>query len=134
MPQHLAAIAILVPDYDEAIAYYTETLGFELIEDSGLSATKRWVLVAPPGSSEARLLLAKATTAEQTRAIGHQSGGRVFLILHTDDFDRDYARYQAAGVDFTEQPRDEAYGKVVVFRDVYGNKWDLVEKPSARHR
>lgn len=134
MPQHLAAIALLVPDYDEAITYYTETLGFELIEDTALSATKRWVLVAPPGASETRLLLAKAANAEQSAAIGDQAAGRVFIILHTDDFDRDYARYLHASVDFTEQPRNEVYGKVAVFRDAYGNKWDLVEKPSAWHR
>lgn len=132
MPQRLAAIAVLVPDYDEAIAYYTETLGFELIEDTALSTTKRWVLVAPPGGGETRLLLAKAANPEQRAAIGHQSGGRVLFFLHTDDFDRDYARYRQAGVDFTEQPRNEVYGKVVVFRDAYGNKWDLVEKPVER--
>lgn len=131
MPQHLAAIALLVPDYDEAIAYYTGKLGFELIEDTVLSASKRWVLVAPPGGTGTRLLLAKAANPAQTAAIGDQAGGRVLFFLHTDDFDRDYARYRAAGVDFTEQPRDEVYGKVVVFRDAYGNKWDLVEKPAA---
>ncbi len=131
MPQHLAAIALLIPDYDEAIAYYTGKLGFELIEDTVLSASKRWVLVAPPGSAGTRLLLAKAANPAQTAAIGDQAGGRVLFFLHTDDFDRDYARYRAAGVDFTEQPRDEVYGKVVVFRDAYGNKWDLVEKPAS---
>jgi len=131
MPQHLAAIALLVPDYDEAIAYYTGKLGFELIEDTVLSASKRWVLVAPPVCAGTRLLLAKAANPAQTAAIGDQAGGRVLFFLHTDDFDRDYARYRAAGVDFTEQPRDEVYGKVVVFRDAYGNKWDLVEKPAA---
>ena len=131
MPQHLAAITLLVPDYDEAIAYYTGKLGFELIEDTRQSPSKRWVLISPPGASETRLLLAKAANAEQMDAIGNQSGGRVLFFLHTDDFDRDYARYQALGVDFTEQPRDEEYGKVVVFRDAYGNKWDLVEKPAA---
>jgi catechol 2,3-dioxygenase-like lactoylglutathione lyase family enzyme len=131
MRQHLAAIAVLVPDYAEAIAYYTGKLGFELIEDTALSAGKRWVLVAPRGDGGTRLLLAKATNPAQTAAIGNQAGGRVLFFLHTDDFDRDYARYRQAGIDFTEQPRDEAYGKVVVFRDAYGNKRDLVGKPAA---
>jgi catechol 2,3-dioxygenase-like lactoylglutathione lyase family enzyme len=131
MPQHIAAFALIVPDYDEAIAYYTGKLGFDLIEDSRLSATKRWVRVAPSSASQTCLLLAKAADAAQAQAIGNQSGGRVLLFLHTDDFDRDYARYRAAGVDFIEQPREETYGKVVVFRDAYGNKWDLVEKPAA---
>mgnify|MGYP001812901403 CR=1 FL=1 len=131
MPQHIAAFTLMVPDYDEAIAYYTGKLGFDLIEDSRLSATKRWVRVAPSSASQTCLLLAKAADAAQAQAIGNQSGGRVLLFLHTDDFDRDYARYRAAGVDFIEQPREETYGKVVVFRDAYGNKWDLVEKPAA---
>ena len=131
MPQHIAAFALIVPDYDEAIAYYTGKLGFDLIEDSRLSATKRWVRVAPSSASQTCLLLAKAADAAQAQAIGNQSGGRVLLFLHTDDFDRHYARYRAAGVDFIEQPREETYGKVVVFRDAYGNKWDLVEKPAA---
>lgn len=126
MPQHLAAIALLVPDYDQAIRYYTGKLGFELIEDTKQSESKRWVVVAPPGASETRLLLARAATEAQTQAIGNQTGGRVFLFLHTDDFDRDYARYKRAGVDFIEEPRRETYGKVVVFRDLFGNLWDLV--------
>jgi catechol 2,3-dioxygenase-like lactoylglutathione lyase family enzyme len=131
MPQHIAAFTLIVPDYDEAIAYYTGKLGFDLIEDSRLSATKRWVRVAPSSASQTCLLLAKAADTAQVQAIGNQAGGRVLLFLHTDDFDRDYARYRAAGVDFIEQPRKETYGKVVVFRDPYGNKWDLVEKPVA---
>ena len=126
MRSYLAAISLLIPDYDEAIAHYCDGLGFDLIEDSDLDGGKRWVLVAPPGSKEARLLLAKASKPEQMARIGDQTGGRVFLILHTDDFDRDYARFQAAGVIFTEAPRHEAYGTVCVFRDRFGNLWDLL--------
>jgi catechol 2,3-dioxygenase-like lactoylglutathione lyase family enzyme len=125
--QHLAAIALVVPDYDEALAFYVGKLGFELIEDTPLSETKRWVLVAPPGSRETRLLLAKADGPEQKTRIGNQTGGRVFLFLHTDDFARDYEALRARGVRFLEAPRHEAYGTVVVFADPYGNKWDLIQ-------
>jgi catechol 2,3-dioxygenase-like lactoylglutathione lyase family enzyme len=124
--QRLAAIAILVDDYDRAIDYYTRTLGFRLIEDTPQGPGKRFVRIAPPGS-ETALLLAKAATPAQSARIGDQTGGRVFLFLHTDDFARDYAAYKARGVDFTEEPRHEAYGTVVVFRDLYGNKWDLIQ-------
>jgi catechol 2,3-dioxygenase-like lactoylglutathione lyase family enzyme len=127
MKQHISALALLVPGYDEAIAYYVERLGFELVEDTVLSATKRWVVVAPPGNSETGLLLARADSPEQRAAIGNQAGGRVFLFLKTDDFDRDFARLKKAGVEFLEEPRVEAYGKVAVFRDAFGNKWDLIE-------
>ena len=127
MKQHISALALLVPGYDEAIAYYVERLGFELVEDTVLSATKRWVVVAPPGNSETGLLLARADSPEQRAAIGNQAGGRVFLFLKTDDFDRDFARLKKAGVEFLEEPRLEAYGKVAVFRDTFGNKWDLIE-------
>jgi catechol 2,3-dioxygenase-like lactoylglutathione lyase family enzyme len=127
MKQHIAAVTLLVPDYDKAIAYYVGKLGFELIEDTALSATKRWVVVAPPGNSETGLLLAQADSPNQQAAIGNQSGGRVFLILKTDDFDRDFARFKRAGIEFLEEPRKEPYGKVVVFRDAFGNKWDLIE-------
>ncbi len=127
MNAHLAAISLLVPDYDEAIAHYCDGLGFDLIEDTDLGGGKRWVLVAPPGSVETRLLLAKASKPEQTAQIGSQAGGRVFLILHTDDFDRDHARFTQAGVVFTETPRQEIYGKVCVFRDRFGNLWDLLQ-------
>ena len=126
MSQSIAAIALLVPDYDEAIAYFTGVLGFELVEDTALSETKRWVLVAPRGAAGARLLLARAKNDDERALIGRQGGGRVLFFLHTDDFDRDYNAYKAAGVEFTETPRAEIYGKVVVFKDVYGNKWDLV--------
>jgi catechol 2,3-dioxygenase-like lactoylglutathione lyase family enzyme len=127
MTQHLAAIALVVADYDEAIDFYVGKLGFDLIEDTKLGDSKRWVLVAPPGSSETRLLLAKADNAEQAARIGDQTGGRVFLFLQTDDFQRDYSAMQARGVRFLEVPRNEAYGTVAVFADPYGNKWDLIQ-------
>lgn len=127
MKQHISAVTLLVPGYDEAITYYVEKLGFKLVEDTALSATKRWVVVAPPGNSETGLLLAQADSPNQRESIGNQAGGRVFLILKTDDFDRDFARFQQAGIEFLEAPRLEAYGKVVVFRDAFGNKWDLIE-------
>ena len=125
--QHIAALTLLVPDYDEAIAYYTQTLGFALLEDTRMSDTKRWVRVAPPGSMGVCLLLAKAVGEAQVAQIGMQAGGRVFLFLHTDDFAGDYARYKAAGVRFVEEPRYEAHGTVVVFEDGFGNRWDLIE-------
>lgn len=128
MQQHLDAIALVVRDYDEAIAYYTRVLSFVLLEDSVLSADKRWVVVAPPGSGNGcKILLAKATNERQLFAVGNQSGGRVFLFLHTDDIERDYQRMKKAGVEFTEEPRQEVYGKVVVFQDLYGNRWDLIQ-------
>ncbi|HEX7108274.1 MAG TPA: VOC family protein [Aestuariivirga sp.] len=132
MKQHISAVALVVPDYDEAIAFYVRTLGFRLVEDTALSANKRWVVVAPQGSHETGLLLAKADSASQLGAIGNQAGGRVFLVLKTDDFERDYARFKQAGIEFLEEPRMETYGKVVVFRDAFGNKWDLIE-PLANH-
>jgi catechol 2,3-dioxygenase-like lactoylglutathione lyase family enzyme len=128
MQQTIGAIALLVPDYDDAIAFYVDKLGFDLIEDTRLSETKRWVLVAPKGSNETRLLLAQADDEDQAHAIGNQTGGRVFLFLHTDDFDRDHNRMLANSVDFLENPREEVYGKVAVFRDPFGNKWDLIER------
>lgn len=123
----IACVALLVRDYDEAIAWFTEKLGFVLVDDTTLSAEKRFVRVAPPGAREAEVLLAKAATPEQASRIGNQTGGRVFLFLHTEDFARDYARMKAQGVRFVEEPRREAYGTVVVFEDLYGNRWDLVE-------
>ena len=125
--QHIGYVALLVRDYDEAISYYTETLGFEIIEDSDLGGGKRWVLVAPPGSTETRLLLARAVSHRQASFIGNQAGGRVFLFLHTDDFQRDYAAFRARGVAFREMPREEPYGTVAVFDDIYGNRWDLLQ-------
>jgi len=131
MKQHLGALTLVVPDYDRAIAFYTQSLDFVLIEDTDLGDGKRWVLVAPPGSTETRLLLAKADSAEQEAAIGNQTGGRVFLFLQTDDFSRDHAHYLAQGVEFLEAPRSEAYGTVAVFRDPFGNKWDLIQPSDA---
>jgi catechol 2,3-dioxygenase-like lactoylglutathione lyase family enzyme len=125
--QHISAVTVVVPDYDQAIAFYVGGLGFRLIEDTILSPGKRWVVVAPPGSSETGLLLAQADSKAQNKAIGNQAGGRVFLILKTDDFDRDHAKFKQAGIEFLEEPRLEAYGKVAVFRDAFGNKWDLIE-------
>jgi len=119
-----------VRDYDEAIAYYTGVLGFELIEDKSLEEkNKRWVVIAPPGSSErgARLLLARAATDTQRSRVGDQTGGRVFLFLYTDNFMRDYQRYRSRGVVFVRGPVEEAYGTVGVFEDLYGNKWDLIQ-------
>lgn len=131
MPQRLALTALLVREYDEAIAFFTRALGFELLEDIPRGDGKRWVRVGPAGDAGAALLLARAATPEQRRAVGDQSGGRVFMFLETDDFARDYARLRAEGVRFTEEPRHEDYGTVVVFRDLYGNKWDLIERKHA---
>lgn len=127
MKQGIAHIALVVADYDEAIKFYTETLDFVLLEDTVLSETKRWVKVAPKGAEEFSLLLAKAVGDEQTSRIGNQTGGRVFLFLHTDDFERDYAKYKSKGVKFIREPSTEEYGRVAVFADLYGNLWDLVE-------
>jgi catechol 2,3-dioxygenase-like lactoylglutathione lyase family enzyme len=126
MANCIAAVTLLVRDYDEAIAFFTQALRFEQVEDTPLGAGKRWVVVAPQGS-QTRLLLAKASTPEQERHIGNQTGGRVFLFLHTENFWDDYQHLQSHGVHFTEEPRQEAYGWVVVFQDLYGNKWDLVQ-------
>ena len=124
---HLGLVAVVVQDYDEAIAYYTRALGFELREDTPRQDGGRWVVVAPPGSRETGLLLALATTPGQTARIGDQTGGRVGLFLNTEDFDGDYKRMVAAGVVFEEEPRYEPYGAVVVFHDLYGNRWDLIQ-------
>ena len=131
MSRHLAQIALLVPDYDQAIQYYTEVLNFTLVEDTDLGNGKRWVIIAPGRSGSCNLLLAKAKNEAQRQAIGNQSGGRVFLFLHTDNFQRDYAHYLKNGVKFTELPRYERYGTVVVFEDIFGNKWDLIERIKA---
>lgn len=128
MSQSLARIALLVREYDEAIVYYTTRLGFRLVEDKPLGPTKRWVVVSPPGPGGAELLLARAANPGQLDRVGDQTGGRVFLFLHTDDFDRDYTAMRSNGVRFIEEPRNEPFGKVVVFEDLYGNRWDLVEK------
>jgi catechol 2,3-dioxygenase-like lactoylglutathione lyase family enzyme len=127
MKQILGAVSVVVRDYDEAIAFYTQVLGFHLVEDSPRGPGRRWVVVAPPGSTECRLLLAKAKNAAELAAVGNQTGGRVFLFLQTDDFARDYAAFRARGVLFAEAPRHEDYGTVAVFTDLYGNKWDLLQ-------
>jgi catechol 2,3-dioxygenase-like lactoylglutathione lyase family enzyme len=135
MAQTLGYVALVVRDYDEAIAYFTHKLGFELVEDSvatdRLGRVKRWVLVAPPRSHGTKLLLARASTPEEETRIGNQTGGRVFLFLHSDDFWRDYRAMTARGVKFCEAPREEAYGTVVVFEDLCGNKWDLLQLKNA---
>lgn len=131
MQQYIAGISLVVNDYDEAIEFYTRKLSFTLLEDTRMSDTKRWVVIAPPGSTGCTLLLAKAANDAQKAAVGNQTGGRVFLFLHTDNFDRDYNQMQEAGIEFIESPRQEAYGKVVVFADLYGNRWDLIEPKKA---
>jgi catechol 2,3-dioxygenase-like lactoylglutathione lyase family enzyme len=127
LPQSISAVTLLVPSYEEGLAFYVGRLGFRLVEDTPLGAGKRWVVVTPPGSEETRLLLARASTEEQRAVIGAQAGGRVFLFLQTDDFWRDYRRYRDAGVEFREAPREEPYGTVAVFCDPFGNNWDLIE-------
>lgn len=127
MPQQIVHLALVVNDYDEAIIFYTDTLGFELIEDTTLSETKRWVLVRPKGSKECSLLLAKGVGHEQQSRIGNQTGGRVFLFLKTDDFWRDYNAYRSKGIQFIQEPKKESYGTVAVLQDIYGNLWDLIE-------
>lgn len=126
MSRRIAHVTLVVREYDEAIAFFTSAMGFELIEDTSLGDGKRWVVVGPAGSSGSSLLLARATL-EQSSSIGNQSGGRVFLFLHTDDFWRDYRAMRAKGVKFNEEPREESYGTVAVFEDLYGNKWDLLQ-------
>ena len=127
MQQKIAQITLVVQDYDEAIHFYTQKLHFTLIEDTPLSATKRWVVIAPPGSNGCRLLLAQATSAEQKTRIGNQTGGRVFLFLHTDDIDRDYQNLLDHQITIIRPPSTEVYGKVLVFADLYGNLWDLIQ-------
>jgi catechol 2,3-dioxygenase-like lactoylglutathione lyase family enzyme len=127
MSQSLGYVSLLVRDYDEAIAFFTKVLGFKLVEDTALSSSKRWVLVAPPNSNGTKLLLAKASTSRQSSSIGNQAGDRVAFFLHTDNFARDYAEMKSRGVKFLEEPRDETYGTVAVFQDLYGNRWDLLQ-------
>ena len=125
--RHIAMVAVVVRDYDEAIAWYRDAMGFELLEDSDRGDGKRWVRMAPGGNARFSLLLAQAATPRQANAIGDQHGSRVGFFLHTDDFASDHARLAAAGARFEEPPRHEEYGIVVVFRDLYGNRWDLIE-------
>lgn len=127
MNQRIAHIALVVKDYDEAIEFYTQKLNFQLIEDTKLSEEKRWVLVAPPGSKDCCLLLAKAANEKQLSSVGNQTGGRVFLFLFTDDFWRDYNIMQAKNIHFVRPPHEEEYGTVAVFEDLYGNLWDLIQ-------
>jgi len=127
MMQSIGYVALVVREYDEAIAFFTDKLGFALVEDTPLEPGKRWVLVRPQNSQATSLLLARAANQEQATRIGNQTGGRVFLFLHTDDFWRDYRAMIAKGVKFTLEPREESYGTVAVFEDLYGNKWDLLQ-------
>lgn len=128
MTQSIGQVAIVVRDYDEALMFYVDSLGFQLIEDTRIhEQDKRWVVVAPPGSNSARLLLARAVGREQSARIGDQTGGRVFLFLYTDDFWRDFRSYKAKGIVFVRGPREESYGTVAVFKDLYGNLWDLLQ-------
>jgi catechol 2,3-dioxygenase-like lactoylglutathione lyase family enzyme len=132
--QTLGHVALVVRDYDEALEFFIRTLNFKLIEDTRLSEHKRWVLIAPPGSQGTSLLLAQASTPEQVTRIGNQTGGRVFLFLHTDDFWRDYREMTARNVKFIREPREETYGTVAVFEDLYGNLWDLLELKDSSQR
>ena len=127
MKQKIALISLVVHDYDEAIEFYTQKLNFDLIEDTEMSPSKRWVVVAPKGSDGCHILLAKAANDAQKNSVGNQTGGRVFLFLYTDDFWRDYNLMLEKGIEFNEKPREEVYGNVVVFKDLYGNLWDFIE-------
>jgi uncharacterized glyoxalase superfamily protein PhnB len=127
MKRQIARLALVVKDYDEAIDFYVNQLDFELLEDSTLSETKRWVVVRPPGAQECSLLLAKAANDEQRASVGNQTGGRVFLFMYTDDFWRDYELFQKRGISFVRPAQEEPYGTVAVFEDLYGNLWDLIE-------
>jgi len=127
MNQRLAHIALVVRDYDEAITFYTQKLNFKLIEDTQLSPEKRWVLVSPPGKHSCNLLLAKASNEKQLASVGNQTGGRVFLFLHTDDFWRDYKQMQEQRIHFVREPVEESWGTVAVFEDLYGNLWDFIQ-------
>src|SRR6266446_6022406 len=128
MKQSVGYVAVVVRDYDEAIKFYLDTLGFCLVEDTYIAAQdKRWVLVAPPGATETKVLLARAVGSDQSSRIGNQTGGRVFLFLHTDDFWRDFSLYKSRGVVFVREPSEQSYGTVAVFKDLYGNLWDLVQ-------
>jgi len=135
MNQSLGLVSLVVRDYDEALAFFVGTLGFRLVEDTLVpEQSKRWVVVSPPGASESQLLLARASNEEQARRIGGQTGGRVFLFLYTDDFWRDYQAYRAKGVVFVREPKEEPYGTVAVFLDLYGNMWDLLQPTQAHLR
>lgn len=128
MKQMLAHVSVVVRNYDEAIAFYTRVLGFRLVENTDMGGGKRWVLVAPAGSEGTSVLLAQAANAEQASRVGNQTGGRVFLFLQTDDFWRDYNSLRGHNVEFVREPKEETYGTVAVFRDLYGNLWDLIQR------
>ncbi len=128
MKQSIGQVTLVVREYDEALNFYVGTLGFTLVEDTYIpEQDKRWVVVAPPGASESRLLLARAMGEEQASRVGNQTGGRVFLFLYTDDFWRDFHAYKAKGIVFVREPKEESYGTVAVFKDLYGNLWDLLQ-------
>ena len=134
MRQSIGQVALVVRDYDEALDFYVGKLGFLLVEDTRIpQQDKRWVVVAPPGSDEPRLLLARAVGSEQLASIGNQAGGRVFLFLHTDDFWRDFHAFTARGIVFVREPKQEPWGTVAVFMDLYGNLWDLLQSTARRH-
>jgi catechol 2,3-dioxygenase-like lactoylglutathione lyase family enzyme len=129
--QSIGLVSVVVRDYDEAIAFYVDVLGFTLIEDTFVpEQNKRWVVVAPAGSEGSHVLLARAANPEQQTRVGNQTGGRVFLFLYTNDFERDFRAYRAKGVEFVREPKDEPYGRVAVFKDLYGNLWDLLQPRS----
>ena len=133
MKQSLGLVSLVVREYDEALAFYVGVLGFTLVEDSFVpEQNKRWVVVSPPGATESRLLLARASNPEQASRVGSQTGGRVFLFLYTDDFARDYRCYKDRGVEFVREPKEEPYGTVAVFKDLYGNLWDLFQPKAGR--
>ena len=133
MKQSIGLIALVVHEYDEALAFYVGVLGFSLVEDTFVpEQNKRWVVVAPPGACETRLLLARASTSEQSSRVGNQTGGRVFLFLYTDNFDRDYANFKSNGVVFVREPSQHSYGTVAVFQDPWGNLWDLLQPTASR--
>lgn len=127
MKQHLAHVALVVNDYDQAINWYQNKLNFRLVEDTQLTEEKRWVMMAPPGAKETCILLAKASNHQQLKAVGNQTGGRVFLFLFTDDFERDYVKMLASNVNFVRNPEEQPHGKVAVFEDLYGNLWDFIQ-------
>ncbi len=133
MNQRIAHVALVVKEYDEAIKFYTEVLGFDLVEDTPMTVDKRWVVVSPKGAKECSLLLAKASNDEQMASVGNQTGGRVFLFLFTDDFWRDYNQMLSKGVVFVREPKEEAHGIVTVFKDLYGNLWDFIQ-PSDKNK
>ena len=131
MPQSVLLVSLVVRDYDEALTFFVGQLGFDLVEDTPVAEGKRWVVVAPRGARGCQVLLARAATEEQRTRIGNQTGGRVFLFLSTDNFWRDYQNYRSRGIEFVREPKEETYGTVAVFKDLYGNRWDLIQPKAA---